>query len=129
MKDQNIIHHSYAAYKTLYVGFIALPLIAGLDKYFNWLCDWSMYLSPLIKGLIDGHSFMKAVGAVEILAGLLVMFNPRIGAFVVAVWLWAIIINLLTIPAFLDVALRDLGLSLGALALANLSRAYFIPLK
>jgi hypothetical protein len=129
MKDQNIIHHSYNAYKILYAGFIVLPFIAGLDKFFGWLVDWSMYLSPAVKGLVDAQSFMKCVGAVEILAGLLVIFNPRIGGYVVAIWLWGIILNLLSIPAFLDVALRDFGLSLGALALANLSKAYFIPMK
>jgi hypothetical protein len=129
MKDQNTIHHSYDAYKILYVGFIVLPILAGLDKYFNMLCDWSKYLSPVIAGVIDAQSFMKIAGTIEILAGILVMFNPRIGGMVVAFWLWGIIIDLLSVPGYFDVALRDFGLSLGALALANLSQAYFIPMK
>jgi hypothetical protein len=129
MKDQHLMHFSFAAYRILYVGFIVLPILAGLDKYFDILTDWTKYLSPLVGNVIEAHRFMKVVGTIEILAGILVMFNPRIGAMVVAAWLWLIIINLLTIPGYFDVALRDFGLSLGALALASLSQAYLIPMK
>jgi hypothetical protein len=129
MKDQNVIHHSYTAYKILYVGFIILPIIAGIDKYFHYLTDWNQYLSPWIAGLVPAGIFMKAVGAIEVVAGFLVMFSPRVGALVVAAWLGGIILNLLSIPGYFDVALRDFGLLLGAVALANLSQAYFIPMK
>jgi hypothetical protein len=85
-----------------------------------------MYLAPVIAKLspVGGHGLMLAVGVIEIIAGLLVAFKPRIGAYVVAIWLWGIIVDLLLIPNFFDVALRDFGLSLGALALARLSREF-----
>jgi hypothetical protein len=114
------------AYQILLVGFAALPVIAGLDKFFHLLVNWDQYLAPLASRLlpVSGHTFMLAVGVIEFAAGLLVAFRPRIGAYVVALWLWGIVINLLLIPGFYDVALRDFGLSLGALALARLSRVF-----
>ena len=114
---------SYQAYQILHVGFVAAPVIAGIDKFLHLLVNWDVYLAPAIARLspLGGHGLMLAVGVIEIIAGLLVAFKPRIGAYVVAFWLWGIIINLLLIPNFFDVALRDFGLSLGALALARLS--------
>ena len=114
---------SYQAYQILHVGFVAAPVIAGIDKFLHLLVNWDMYLAPVIARLspLGGHGLMLAVGVIEIIAGLLVAFKPRIGAYVVAFWLWGIIVNLLLIPNFFDVALRDFGLSLGALALARLS--------
>jgi len=114
---------SFQAYAILYVGFVALPIIAGLDKFAHLLTDWDKYLTPLVPDIlgIRAHSFMQIVGVVEITAGLLVAFAPRIGAYVVALWLWGIVVNLLLVPGFYDIALRDFGLSLGALALARLS--------
>src|ERR671936_911162 len=110
----------------LYVGFIAAPIIAGADKFFRFLVNWDQYLAPAIAGLlpIAPHTFMLAVGVVEIVAGLLVALKPSIGGVVVAAWLWGIIVNLLLIPGYFDIALRDFGLSLGALALARLSRVF-----
>jgi hypothetical protein len=98
-------------------------MVAGLDKFFHLLVNWDMYLAPSIARLlpIGCHSLMQIVGVVEIIAGLLVAVKPRIGGYVVAVWLWGIILNLLLIPGYYDVALRDFGLSLAALALARLS--------
>jgi hypothetical protein len=115
---------SYIAYKILYFGFIIAPLLAGLDKFFNLLVQWRVYLSPIVTRMIDAQPFMKIVGIIEIVAALIVAFKPRLGALIVAFWLWGIIINLLTIPGFYDIALRDFGLSLGALALAFLAREY-----
>ena len=117
---------AYQAYLILNVGFAALPVVAGADKFFHFLVNWDMYLAPRIAEMlpVTGHTFMLAVGAIEIAAGLFVAFRPRIGAYVVALWLWGIIVNLLLIPAFYDIALRDFGLSLGALALARLSREF-----
>ena len=114
------------AYQILLVGFATLPVIAGLDKFFHLLVNWDQYLAPLASRLlpVSGHTFMLAVGVIEVAAGLLVAFRPRIGAYVVAFWLWGIVINLLLVPGFYDVALRDFGLSLGALALARLSLAF-----
>ena len=110
----------------LYAGFGLLPILAGLDKFFHWLVNWDQYLAPLATRVIpiSGHTFMLVVGVIEIAAGLLVFARPRIGAYVVALWLWGIIVNLLLIPGFFDIALRDFGLSLGALALARLSAEF-----
>jgi uncharacterized membrane protein HdeD (DUF308 family) len=117
---------TYQAYLLLHIGFAALPVIAGIDKFFHWLANWDQYLAPLATEVlpVSGHTFMLAVGVIEIAAGLLVAFRPRIGAYVVALWLWGIIVNLLIIPGFFDVALRDFGLSIGALALARLSQEF-----
>jgi hypothetical protein len=117
---------SRQAYQLLHFAFVAAPVIAGVDKFLHLLVNWDMYLAPAIAKLspVGGHGLMLGVGVIEIIAGLLVAFKPRIGAYVVAFWLWGIIINLLLIPNFFDVALRDFGLSLGALALARLSREF-----
>jgi len=111
------------AYQILRIAFTIAPIIAGLDKFTNILVDWSTYLTPLIPSMlpVSAHTFMYFVGAIEIVAGLVVFFKPRFGGYLVAVWLWGIILNLLTIPGFYDIALRDFGLSLGALALARLA--------
>jgi hypothetical protein len=116
----------YQAYQILHVGFVVAPLVAGLDKFFHLLVDWDRYLAPLVPRLlgISGHTLMLAGGVVEIAAGLLVAFKPRIGGYVVAAWLLGIVFNLLLIPGYFDIALRDFGLALGALALARLSEAY-----
>jgi len=117
---------SYQAYQILHIAFTVAPIVAGLDKFFHLLADWDMYLSPMVSRTlgINGHTFMLGVGVVEIIAGLLVAVAPRIGGWVVGIWLCGIILNLLSIPAFFDVALRDLGLALGAFALARLSVEY-----
>jgi len=111
------------AYHILHFAFVAAPVIAGLDKFFHLLVDWDRYLAPWIANLspIPAHSLMLIVGIIEIAAGLIVAVRPRIGAWIVFAWLCGIIINLLTFPGFYDIALRDFGLSLGALALARLS--------
>jgi hypothetical protein len=113
----------YQAFAILYVGFVALPILAGLDKFFHLLVNWDQYLAPTATQVlpVSGHTFMLAVGVIEVAAGLLVAVRPRIGAYVVALWLWGIIVNLLLIPGYYDIALRDFGLSLGALALARIS--------
>ncbi len=117
---------AYQAYLMLLTGFAILPIIAGFDKFFHLLVNWEQYLAPQATQIlpVSGHTFMLAVGVIEIAAGLLVALRPRIGAYVVALWLWGIIINLLLIPGFYDIALRDFGLSVGALALARLSREF-----
>lgn len=114
---------AYQAYKILHLGFAALPIIAGLDKFFHVLVNWDMYLAPAIAHLspISTHSLMMVIGVIEIVTGILVAIKPRIGAYVVAGWLFGIIIDLLMVSGFYDAALRDFGLSLGAIALARLS--------
>ncbi|PYJ53811.1 MAG: hypothetical protein DME82_13085 [Verrucomicrobia bacterium] len=111
------------AFQILRIGFTVAPILAGLDKFFDVLVDWDKYLSPTADNVLGGHGhqFMMLVGVIEIVAGIGVFIKPRIFAYIVAVWLLLIIINLLTIPGYYDIALRDLGLALGALALGRLS--------
>ena len=117
---------AHQAFRILHLGFIAAPILAGADKFFHLLADWTIYLAPLVPDLlgIPGRTFMYGVGIVEIIAGILVAVRPRIGGYVVAAWLAGIILNLLILGDFYDVALRDLGLALGALALARLATAF-----
>jgi hypothetical protein len=114
------------AFLLLRTVFTVAPVLFGLDKFFGLLTDWEGYLAPQIDGLIPGtaHQAMLAVGVVEILAGVLVAVLPRIGGYVVAAWLAGIIVNLLLIGGFYDIALRDFGLLVGALALARLAAAF-----
>src|SRR5947209_20226467 len=116
---------SYQAYQILHIAFTVAPIIAGLDKFTHFLVNWDQYLSPVIPRLgLSVHTFMLGVGVIEIVAGLIVAFLPRIGGWIVGLWLCGIILNLLTIPGYFDVALRDLGLAFGAFALARLSEEY-----
>jgi hypothetical protein len=114
------------AFRILHVGFVVAPILAGLDKFLEVLVDWDRYLAPVVTDVlpVSGHTVMLAVGVVEIAAGVLVALRPRIGGYVVAAWLWAIIVNLLILGDYFDIALRDFGLSLGALALARLAEAF-----
>ena len=114
---------AYQAYLTLRVGFVVAPILFGLDKFTNLLTDWTTYLAPVATSVIPlpAHTFMYIVGVVEIVAGLAVAFRPRFGSLLVAAWLLGIIVNLLVLGSFFDVALRDFGLLVGALALNRLS--------
>jgi hypothetical protein len=114
------------AFLLLRTVFTVAPIAFGLDKFANLLTDWPGYLAPWIDDLVPGtaQQAMYAVGVVEVLAGVLVAVMPRIGGWVVAAWLAGIIVNLLTIPGFYDIALRDFGLLVGAVALARLAVRY-----
>jgi hypothetical protein len=114
------------AYEILHWGFVAAPVIAGLDKFAGMLANWDAYLAPQIARMFGNaaHSLMLVVGVVEVVAGLLVALRPRIGAYVVAGWLGAIIVNLLMSGRYFDIALRDFGLMLGALALGRLAQVH-----
>jgi uncharacterized membrane protein YphA (DoxX/SURF4 family) len=118
---------AHQAFWLLRIGFTVAPILFGLDKFFNWSVDWPDYLAGWINSIApgSGQDFMYFVGGVEILAGLLVLLAPRIGAFVVAAWLGGIVVNLLTYdpPQYYDIALRDFGLMLGALTLGRLALA------
>ena len=120
---------SYQAFLLLRTVFTVAPILFGLDKFFNVMTDWPKYLAPWIDGILPGSAAtaMYIVGVVEIVAGILVAVAPRIGAYVVALWLAGIIVNLLTLPGFYDVALRDFGLLIGALALGRLADAQHAP--
>lgn len=111
------------AFMLLRTVFTVAPIVFGVDKFTNLLTDWTRYLAPLATDVIpvDPHVFMYGVGVVEIIAGLLVAWRPRWGSLVVCLWLAGIIVNLLILPGFYDVALRDFGLLVGALALNRLA--------
>jgi hypothetical protein len=117
---------AYQAFWLLRIAFTVAPIVFGLDKFFHVLVDWDIYLAPRLSDIIPGttHQAMYAVGIVEIIAGLVVAIRPRYGAYVVAAWLAGIVINLLLIPDFYDIALRDFGLLLAALTLARLASVY-----
>ena len=110
---------AYQAYQVLHLAFTLAPILAGSDKFFNFLCNWEQYLAPWVLNVspFSGHTLMLVAGIVEIAAGILVAIRPRIGSLLVAAWLCLIIVNLVTTGAYLDVALRDFGLALGAFAL------------
>lgn len=116
----------YHAYQILRLGFTVAPIVAGLDKFFNLLVNWEQYLPAFVKNLTGGHGheLMLAVGVIEIVAGIGVAIKPRLFAYVVSAWLLLIVANLLMIPGYFDVALRDFGLALSAFALARLSQEY-----
>lgn len=111
------------AHKLLHLIFVIAPIAAGTDKFFNFLTDWNAYLAPVIARIIPFNLdiFIRAVGVVEIIAGLIVAFMPKIGAFIVSGWLLLIIVNLLFMPGYFDVALRDFGLAVAAFSLGLIS--------
>jgi hypothetical protein len=116
---------SYQAFLLLRTVFTIAPILFGLDKFTNLMTDWPAYLAGWIDRILPGDAAtgMHIVGVIEIIAGILVAVAPRIGAYVVALWLAGIIVNLLTLPGFYDVALRDFGLLIAALALGRLADA------
>ncbi|MDN5893104.1 MAG: hypothetical protein L0H93_03675 [Nocardioides sp.] len=117
---------NYQAFLLLRSLFVVAPIIFGLDKFTNLLVQWDSYLAPWINDLVPGTGAqaMYAVGVVEILAGLAVAVAPRFGSWLVAAWLAGIIVNLLTLSGYYDVALRDFGLLVAALALTRLARTH-----
>lgn len=117
---------AHQAYRILQFGFTVAPIIAGLDKFLHLLVNWDQYLPETVARVspIPAHTLMLVIGVIEIVAGIGVALKPRIFAYIVAAWLAVIIINLLLIPGYFDVALRDLGLLLAALALGRLSQQF-----
>ena len=109
----------------LRIGFTVAPILFGLDKFAHVLVNWDKYLAPEFTDLFgtSAHNLMYAVGAIEIVAGLVVAVRPRFGGYLVAAWLAGIIVNLLLLGDYYDIALRDFGLLLGALTLARLAVA------
>jgi uncharacterized membrane protein len=112
------------AFLLLRTVFTVAPVIFGLDKFTNLLTDWTMYLAPVVTDVVPlpAQTIMYVVGVVEIVAGLAVALKPRFGSLLVAAWLLGIIINLIVLGGFYDVALRDFGLLVGALALNRLAQ-------
>ncbi len=131
MKDSEMVlkgdsAYSVHAYQALKIGFVVAPLAAGIDKFFNYLTDWPKYLAPFVPDLLGvaPQTFMRGVGVIEIVAGIGVILKPRIFAYVVSAWLVGIVINLLIQGQYLDVALRDVGLAIGAFALGQLATKF-----
>jgi uncharacterized membrane protein YphA (DoxX/SURF4 family) len=117
---------AYQGYLLLRIGFALAPVLFGVDKFFNVMVDWEKYLAPWINNIVPGSAAdaMHLVGIVEIAAGLLVALKPRYCAYLVAAWLGGIIIDLLSYSGYYDIALRDFGLMLGALALGRLASKF-----
>ena len=114
---------AHDAFLLLRTVFTVAPVLFGLDKFVQVMTDWDKYLAPWINDLVpgDAHAAMLVVGVIEIVAGVLVAVAPRWGAYVVALWLAGIILDLLTLGGYGDVALRDFGLLVAALALGRLA--------
>lgn len=114
---------AWQAFTLLRTVFTIAPIVFGVDKFFNLLTDWPAYLAPIATDIlpVTAQQFMYAVGVIEIVAGLTVFLAPRYGSLLVAAWLAGIIVNLLLVPGYFDVALRDFGLFVAALALFRLS--------
>jgi uncharacterized membrane protein YphA (DoxX/SURF4 family) len=123
----------FQSFSVLRLGFTVAPILFGLDKFFNFMVDWPRYLAPWIDDIVPGtaQQFMYFVGVVEIAAGIIVAVAPWFGGYLVAAWLGGIIVNLLTAdpPEHYDIALRDLGLLLGALTLARLGSVFREPAR
>ena len=117
---------AYQAFLLLRTVFTIAPILFGLDKFANILVPWPSYLAPWIDHIVPGtaQQAMYAVGVIEVVAGVVVAMAPRFGAWLVAAWLAGIIVNLLTFPGFFDIALRDFGLLVGAVALGRLATRY-----
>ncbi|RYU10826.1 hypothetical protein [Nocardioides iriomotensis] len=113
------------AFLLLRTVFTVAPIAFGLDKFAGLLTDWDQYLAPWVNDLVPGtaHQAMLVVGVVEVVAGILVAVRPDLGGYVVAAWLLGIIVNLVTMGEYYDIALRDFGLLVAALALARLAAA------
>ena len=124
--EHRLDNPTFQAFALLRTAFVVTPILFGLDKFLNWLVDWPIYLAPEINDIVPGnaHQAMLAVGVIEIVAGLVVAVRPKFGGYLVAAWLAGIIVNLLLQADFYDVALRDFGLLLAALALARLATAF-----
>lgn len=126
MQTNRAIPFPHSAWWALRLGLGLGPLLAGLDKFFNLLTDWGMYLSPWVERLlpISGGAFMRVVGVVEMIVGLAILTSwTRIGGYIAGIWLVAIAVNLMTTGMFFDLAVRDLEIAIGAYALARLTEA------
>jgi hypothetical protein len=100
-----------------------VPIVAGADKFTNLLTNWSQYLAPWLKNILPfgDHTFMMIVGVIEIVAGIIVLARPQIGAWIVSAWLFLIALTLISSGNYLDVAVRDIVMAIGAYVLAKLS--------
>jgi hypothetical protein len=119
-------HNVERVYKLMKFTYGVVPIVAGLDKFTNLLTDWEKYLNPGIAHMLpfSAHTFMMIVGVIEIIAGLIVLSRPSLGAYIVMAWLALIALTLITQKGYLDIAVRDLVMAIGAYSLAQLARAH-----
>ena len=124
--DEKKINQVHTLLKFTY-GLI--PIVAGADKFSNLLTDWAQYLHPSVAGMLpfSPHVFMMIVGVIEIVAGVLVLFNPAKGGYLVSAWLILVALSLLASGKFIDVAVRDIVMAVGAYSLAQISAALRRP--
>lgn len=117
---------AYQGYELLRLGYIVAPLVAGGDKFFNALTYWPRYLAPALPRAlrVKPQTFMYGIGVIEIIAGIGMIFKPKVFGFVVSGWLLGIVGNLLMKGEYYDIALRDAGLSIGAAALGRMSSQF-----
>lgn len=110
-------------FNLLKLTFTIVPIVAGLDKFTNILCDWTQYINPNLLEMLpfSGATFMMIVGVIEIIAGILVFMKPKIGGLVVAAWLTLIALSLLIGWKFADVAVRDLVMAISAFSMSRLA--------
>jgi uncharacterized membrane protein YphA (DoxX/SURF4 family) len=108
----------------LRITFGIVPIVAGIDKFTDFLVNWDMYLNPQVVSMLpfSAHTFMHIVGVIEIIAGILVLAKPSIGGWIVMAWLICIALQLIATGKYFDVAVRDLVMSIGAMSLARLSK-------
>jgi uncharacterized membrane protein YphA (DoxX/SURF4 family) len=124
LKTQTQVNEVTRVWIILKYTYGLVPIVAGLDKFTNILTDWSQYLNPAIANMLpfSPETFMMIVGIIEIVAGFLVLFKTELGAFVVSAWLLCIALTLLTSGKFLDVAVRDTVMAIGAFCLGRLTK-------
>lgn len=118
--------YSEHAFWLLKVGFIVAPILAGIDKFYNVLTTWTNYLAPVFPNMLNvtPETFMRGVGVAEMAVGIGVAFRPKIFSYVLSAWMIGIIVNLFILGGYYDVALRDLGLAIGAFSLGQLAEAH-----
>ncbi len=124
MKTTDADYTLNTVYTVLRVTFGLVPIVAGLDKFTNLLTRWEDYLNPVILNIIpvSGQTFMKIVGIIEIIAGIIVLVKPSTGAYIVMAWLICIALNLITSGKFFDVAVRDLVMAIAAFSLGKIAQ-------
>jgi uncharacterized membrane protein YphA (DoxX/SURF4 family) len=125
MEAVNLNQSTRSVFNLLRITFGVVPIVAGLDKFTDILTHWEDYLNPSIAGMLpfSPHTFMMIVGVIEIVAGIIVLIKPAIGGLIVAAWLTLIALTLLFGGIYLDVAVRDLVMAIGAFSLARVSRS------
>jgi hypothetical protein len=119
------VHSVRSVFNFLKIVYGTVPIVAGLDKFTNLLTHWESYLNPTLAGMLpfEPHVFMMVVGVIEIIAGIIVFIRPAIGGLIVSAWLALIALTLIFGGMYLDVAVRDLVMAIGAFSMTRLEKA------